>query len=107
MENATIHGISNNHCSICVTLPNELVEYLPTGYPTRSHKEYAALYNQSHGKGLSEYSVKNIKNALWSVPDVNPPGVVQGDGLHNILFGILDHLMNWIYGILHNSRPEY
>ena len=55
MENATIHGISNNRCLICVTPTNKLGEYLPTGYPTLSHKDYAALYNKSDGKGLSEY----------------------------------------------------
>ena len=107
MENATIHGISNNRCPICVTPADELGEYLPTGYPTSSHKDYAALYNQSDGKGLSEYDVKNIKNALWSVPNVNPPDLVRADVLHNMLLGILDHLMNWIHGSLHNSLPKY
>ena len=107
VENATIHGISNNHCLICVTSADELGKYLPTGYPTRSHKDYTALYNQSDGKGLSKYGVKNIKNALWSVPNVNPPDLVGADVLHNILLGILYRLMNWIHSILHNSLPEY
>ena len=99
MENATIHGISNNHCPICVSPTDRLGEYLEAVYPTRAHEDYAVAYSQSDTAGLSAHGVKNIKNALWSVPQLNPPNLVRADILHNILLGILDHLMDWVQGI--------
>jgi len=64
MENATIHAIMNNCCAAC-TIPTEnLGEYSRRGYPARSHKDYAAAYNNSDGASLRVKGVKNIKNAL-------------------------------------------
>ena len=81
---------------------DRLGKYLEAGFPTRAHEDYAVAYSQSDKAGLSAYSVKNIKNALWSVPQLNPPDLVQADILHNILLGILNHLMHWIQGNLYN-----
>ena len=94
MENATIHAISSNRCPVCVIPPNKLGENLKTSYPTQLHEDYAAVYGHSYAVGLSANRVKNINNALWSVPNLNPPDLVRPDILHNVLLEILGHLMD-------------
>ena len=49
---------------------------------------------------LSDHSGKNIKNALWSIPNLNPPELVQADIMHNVLLRVLKRLMDWIQGFL-------
>jgi hypothetical protein len=103
MENATIHGITNNRCAVCICPLDKLGDYSETGYPIRPHTDYAAAYKKSDAARLNASGVKNIKNCLWSVPNLNPPDLIRADILHNILLGVLDHLMEWIQGILHIS----
>ncbi|KAF8426776.1 hypothetical protein BGX38DRAFT_1106458, partial [Terfezia claveryi] len=105
MENATIHGIASNRCPTCITPVEKLSEYSETGSPCHSHADYATAYQKSDTISLNEYGIKNINNALWSVPNLNPPDLVRADILHNILLGVLAHLMEWIQGFLeHNKR---
>jgi hypothetical protein len=105
MENATIHGIMNNRCPACIIPTENLGEYSRSGYPPRSHSDYIAAYNKSDGASLKANGVKNIKNALWSIPNINPPDLIRADILHNVLLGVLDHLMDWIQGFLeHHDR---
>jgi len=85
MENATIHGIANNRCPTCIIPTDKLVEYSEIGYPARSHKDYTAAYTRSDAASLSDHGVQNIKNALWSISNLNPPELVRADILHNVL----------------------
>jgi len=73
---------------------------LETLFPTCSHANYDAAYRKSDVVGLKAHRVKNLENALWSVPNVNPPDLVQADILHNILLRVLVHMMDWIQGFL-------
>ena len=100
MENATLHGIASNRCPSCIIPIEKLGEYSETGYPTRSHQDYIAAYKESDATSLHASGVKNIQNALWSIPSLNPPDLVQADILHNILLGLFEHLMDWIQGFL-------
>ena len=105
MENATIHGIASNRCPICTTPTEKLGEYADSTYPVRSHASYAMTYGESDALGLNMQGVKNIHNALWSIPSLNPPDLVRADILHNVLLGVLDHMMDWIQGFLeHHDR---
>ena len=70
------------------------MKYLVTGYPIRLHEDYALAYRQSDAAGLNAHGIKNINNALWSIPGLSPLDLVRADILHNILLWILDHLMN-------------
>ena len=88
--------MSSNCCPVCTTPTEKPVEYLVTGYPIRSHEDYARAYRQSDAAGLNAHGIKNVNNALWSSPGLNPPDLVRADMLHNILLGMLDHLMSWI-----------
>ena len=58
MENATIHGISNNRSPICVTPADELGEYLPTSYPTGS-LSHSKVSRDETGRGTG------LGYALW------------------------------------------
>jgi len=49
---------------------------------------------------LNVHEVKNIRNALWSVPNLNPPDLIRADILHNMLLRVLDHMMDWIQEFL-------
>jgi len=100
IENATIHGIASNRCPTCIIPPDKLGEYSESGYLTCSHKDYIAAYTKSDASSLNANGVKNIKNALWSIPNVNPPELVRADILHNILLGVFEHMMGWIQGFL-------
>ena len=100
MENATIYWLSSNLCPVCTTLTKKLGEYLNTGYEIPSHEDYAVVYRQSDTITLNAQGVNNVNNAIWSIPGLNPPNLVQADILYNILLGILDHLMNWVKGFL-------
>jgi hypothetical protein len=105
MENATIHGLVNNRCPSCIIPTDKLGEYSAVGYPARSHGDYNTAYTQSDATSLHNYGVKHIKNALWSIPNVNPPELVRADILHNLLLGVLNHLMDWVQSFLeHNDR---
>ena len=100
MENAMIHCMSSNRCPVGTTPTEKLGGYLVTGYPIRSHEDYARAYRQSDAAALNANGIKNVNNALWSIPGLNPPDLVRADILHNILLGMLDHLMSWIQGFL-------
>ncbi|KAF8435255.1 hypothetical protein BGX38DRAFT_1075143, partial [Terfezia claveryi] len=47
MENATLHGITSNHCPTCIIPTEKLGEYSETSYLTRSHQDYILAYNKS------------------------------------------------------------
>ncbi|KAF8440641.1 hypothetical protein BGX38DRAFT_1205503 [Terfezia claveryi] len=105
MENTTLHGITSNRCPTCIILTEKLGEYSETSYLTRSYQDYILAYNKSDMESLNTNSVKNIKNALWSIPNLNPPDLVRADILHNVLLGVFEHLMRWIQGFLeHHNR---
>ena len=100
MEATTIHCISSNRCLICVTPTEHLVEYPETGYLTSSPGDYAIASKESDVAILKANGVKNVENALWLIPDLNPPDIVHADILHNILLRVLKHLMEWIQAFL-------
>ena len=100
MENATIHCMSSNRCPVSTTPTEKLGEYRVTGYPIRSHHDYARVYGQSDAAGLNAHGIKNVNNALWSIPGLYPPDLVRADILHNLLLRMLDQLMSWIQGFL-------
>jgi hypothetical protein len=71
----------------------------------RLHQEYLEAYNKSDATSLHANGAKNIKNALWSIPNLNPPELVRADILHNVLLGVFEHMMGWIQGFLeHHDR---
>jgi len=105
MENARLHGIVSNPCPSCIIRTENLGEYSYTGYPTRSHRDYIAAYKESDATSLHASGVKNIQNALRSIPSLNPPGLVRAHILHNILFEVFEHMMDWIQSFLeHHDR---
>ena len=105
IENATIHGIASNQCPTCTIPTEKLGQYLETLFPTHLHADYDVAYRKSDIVNLKAYGVKNLENALWSVPNVNPPDLVRADILHNILLEVLVHMMDWIQGFLeHHDR---
>ena len=106
MENVTIHGFISNQCPICIVPTDKLGDYAENGYAVRLYQNYAAAYARSDVAGLNAQGVKNMKNALWSLPNLCLPDLFRADILHNILLGILDHLMQWIQGNFHNILSE-
>ena len=98
MENATIHGIASNHCPACTSPTEARGAYTENGYPIRSHTDYAVAYEVSDVASLNALEVKKINNALWSIPNVYPPDLLQADILHNVLLGVLNHLIDWVPG---------
>ncbi|KAF8432002.1 hypothetical protein BGX38DRAFT_1103357, partial [Terfezia claveryi] len=48
--------------------------------------------------------IKPLRNALWTQKGIIPPLMVRGDILHNILLGLLKHLMEWIEGFLRKHK---
>ncbi|KAF8415277.1 hypothetical protein EV426DRAFT_541752, partial [Tirmania nivea] len=96
IENTLIYGIVSNYCSTCITPVEKLDEYSETSYPYHSHIDYAIAYKKTDTKSLNIYGIKNINNTLWSVPNLKLTDLVRVDILHNILFRVLDHLIEWI-----------
>ena len=72
MENATIHGIMHNCYPTCIIPTDNLDEYSEIKYLARSHKVYTAVHTQSDTVSLSNLGMKNIKNALGSITNLNP-----------------------------------
>ena len=64
IENATIHGITNNRYATCIIPTNKADEYLEIGYTTHSYEDYIVASTKSDKASLNYHSVKNIKNAL-------------------------------------------
>ena len=100
MENVTIHDNMSNWCPICTVPMDKFRNYTENGYAVCLCQNYAAAYARSDG--LNAKGVKNMKNALWSLPNLYPPDLFRTDILHNILLGILDHIMQWIQGNFYN-----
>jgi len=76
MENSTLYGIASNHCPACITPTKKLGEHVKTGYPIRRHADCRTIYMESDMPSLNVDEVKNIRNALWSVPNLNPPDLI-------------------------------
>jgi len=56
---------------------------------------------------LADAGIKPVEKALWihlRVLEVQPPLMVCGNILHNILLGMLKYLMNWIEQFLKKHR---
>jgi len=100
MENATIHAITSNPCPVCIVPVEKLGKYSETGYPRCSHADYITAHRESDALSLNEQGVKNINNALWSLPKLNLPDLVRADILHNILLGVWKHMIDWIQDFL-------
>ena len=60
------------------------------------------MYENSDIVTLKAYGVKNVKNALWSLPYLNPASLLQADILHNVQLRVLSHLMDWVQGFLYH-----
>jgi len=89
MESATLHGIASNRCPTCISPTEKLGEHVETAYAIRRHADYSAAYMESDVASMNVHGVKNIKNALWSVLNFNPPDLIRADILHNVLLGSL------------------
>jgi len=55
-------------------------------------------------KCLQSKGVKPFPNALGSLKGIRPLLIIRGDILHNILLGILKHLMEWTEGFLRKHK---
>ena len=55
-------------------------------------------------KRLDSVGVKPIANALWTQKGISPHQLVRGDILHNILLGVMKHVMEWTEGILQKHK---
>ena len=49
---------------------------------------------------LNVAGIKPFSNAFCTLKGITPPNLIQEDILHNILLGIMKHLMEWIKGFL-------
>jgi len=94
MENTTIQAIPTNRFRACTTPTEKLGENSSNSYARRCHRDYAIAYDKSDAVSLTVHGVKNMKNPLWSIPNLNPPELVRADILHNVLLEILDHVMD-------------
>jgi hypothetical protein len=100
MENVMIHGIFANRCPVCIAPPDEFGQLPNAPYPTRPHPSYAAAYQHSDVKKLASDGIKNINNALWHIPNLEPHEIVRADILHTLLLGLLVHMMSWVQEFL-------
>ena len=53
---------------------------------------------------LDTVGVKPIANALWTLKGISPHQIVRGDILHNILLGVMKHVMEWTEGFLQKHK---
>jgi len=53
---------------------------------------------------LGKESIKPFANVLWTLKGITPHLIVQGDILHNILLGVMKHLMEWTEGFLKKHK---
>ncbi|KAF8415231.1 hypothetical protein BGX38DRAFT_1281439 [Terfezia claveryi] len=75
--------------------------------PMHNHAAYENLYRAGDLERLDDAGIKPFENALWvqlQVLGIQPPDMVRGDILHNILLGILKHLMGWIEQFLKKHK---
>ena len=117
MENVNIYGVKTMLCPICVTTHSQLGIPPKTRYDLRNHEVYEQLYQDGDMTryvfrnliawkqlltliSLNVAGIKPFSNALWTLKGITPPNLVQRDILHDILLGIMKHLMKWIKGFL-------
>ena len=100
IENSTIHRIVYNCCPACICPTEKSGEYSNMVYPLRSHTDYTTGYQNSDIVILKAFGVNNIKNALWSLRNLNPFSPVRANILHNVLLGVLSYLMDWVQDYL-------
>jgi len=55
-------------------------------------------------RGLGKEGIKLFANVLWTLKGITPHLIVQGDILHNILLGVMKHLMEWTEGFLKKHK---
>ncbi|KAF8414646.1 hypothetical protein BGX38DRAFT_1281763 [Terfezia claveryi] len=107
MENVNIHDIKTNRCPVCIVSPRELGILRKKSQPMHNHAAYENLYRAGDLERLDDAGIKPFENALWvqlQVLGIQPPDMVRGDILHNILLGILKHLMGWIEQFLKKHK---
>ena len=100
MENATLHCIATNRCPICVAPVTDFGNLPDQPFEFRPHPKYASAYQASDAGSLREWGIKNINNAFWHIPNLEPHELVKPDTLHTLLLGMLVHLMNWVMEFL-------
>ena len=102
MENSTIHSIFNYCCLACICPTEKLDEYSDTRYPFSLHTDYATVYENSDIVTVKAYGLKNINNALWSLPNLNLFSLLQADILRNVQLRVLSHFMDWVKSYLYH-----
>ena len=121
MENVSIHRIKANRCPVFLVAPSQLGIIPKTPYDVRDHAHYQSLFQAGdidryvhreagscrvhrYGEYLLMYrrldigGVKPIANALWTLKGISPHQIVRVDILHNILLGVMKHVMEWTEG---------
>jgi len=53
---------------------------------------------------LEKEGIKLFANVLWTCKSIMPHLIVRGDILHNILLGVMKHLMEWTEGFLKKHK---
>jgi len=53
---------------------------------------------------LGKEGIKPFANVLWTLKSITPHLIVRGDILHNILLGVIKHLMEWTKGFLKKHK---
>ncbi|KAI9750296.1 MAG: hypothetical protein M4579_006529 [Chaenotheca gracillima] len=102
-EQVLITGIkSGRHCSICQVPPDER-ENLCQEWPKRTHEstqlQIATQSNQRRARGDDTW-IHPVANFAWRHHHVNIHGGMMVDVLHQLLKGVVMHLIEWIQSLL-------
>jgi hypothetical protein len=116
-EQVVITGVkSGQHCTICLVLPNERENLMGGPWPLRTHKGTkqqikcqadAKLEGQKPNEiKAGQWYVHPVDNFAWEHKYVNIHETMMVDNLHQLLKGIMSHLVKWIKQLLSVLYPK-
>ena len=108
-EQVLITGVkSNRHCPICTVPPNER-ENITKQWPLRTHEDTQAQINRQGTEKVPREDdswVHPVQNFAWDQPLVNIHTSMTVDILHQLLKGIVMHLLQWTTDLLKGKKYQ-
>lgn len=109
-EQALITGVKNlKHCTVCQVRPGDR-ENLCKDSPIRSHKATKDQIRRQQRRDLGasakmtgEMDVHLVSNFAWNHPFVNIHTTLMPDILHQLLKGVVEHLVEWVVALLEDT----
>jgi hypothetical protein len=97
---------SGRHCSVCLVPPDKR-EHLQMAWPKRTHEstqQQILLQRDQNTERTHDDWVHDVVNFAWGLPHLNIHEAMMLDILHQLLKGMVMHLLQWIKSLLDTTN---